>query len=225
MSVLLAIDTSTRMMSLALFDGSRVIAEYTWQSLGRHTVELAPSVQALMGRCGLKPGDLCAIGCATGPGSFTSLRIGLAYAKGFCLARNLPLLGIPTLDILTAAQPPATNPMVVVLQAGRSRLAAAWYKCQDGRWIISQEPAVMTVGELHKRIHVPTLVAGELDEEIRNELKRKWKNVILLPPAQCLRRAGYLAALAWERWVKGEAGDPASLSPIYLRTRDPIPDV
>ena len=225
MSILLAIDTSTQMMGLALFDGSQVIAESTWRSHGRHTVELAPSVQALLGHCGLKPVDLAVIACAIGPGSFTSLRIGLAFAKGLTLARNLPLLGIPTLDILTAAQPPADIPLVVVLQAGRYRLAAAWYNCQDGKWTSVEDPAVMTVAELHKRIHVPTLVAGELDEEARKELKRKWKNVRLVPPAQCLRRPGYLAALAWERWINGEVDDPVSLSPIYLRTRDPIPDV
>jgi len=74
-------------------------------------------------------------------------------------------------------------------------------------------------------IHVPTLVAGELDEATRRELKRKWKNVRLVPPAQSLRRPGYLAALAWERWQKGDVDDPIGLAPIYLRTRDPIPDV
>src|SRR5512140_3265452 len=103
--MLLAIDTSTQWMGLALFDGIQVISETIWQTHSHHTIELAPAIQQLMGRCAVQPGYLQALGVALGPGSFTSLRIGLAVAKGMALALHLPVVGVPTLDILAQAQP------------------------------------------------------------------------------------------------------------------------
>ena len=103
--MLLAVDTSTAQVGLAVYDGVQVISEYAWRSGQRHTVELAPAVFELLKRCGLTMDDVRALGVALGPGSFTSLRVGLSLVKGFALARDLPLIGIPTLDILATAQP------------------------------------------------------------------------------------------------------------------------
>ncbi len=125
--ILLAIDTSTRTIGLAVFDGVEVLAENMWVSIDRHTIELAPAVQDLMSRSHIEFKSLQAIGVALGPGSFTGLRIGLALAKGIALAQHIPLIGIPSLDILAASQPPFRLPMAAALRAGRGRLAVGWY--------------------------------------------------------------------------------------------------
>ena len=96
--MLLAVDTSTAQLGLALYDGATVAAELTWTSRARHTVELAPALSGLMSRVGLSMSDLSALAVALGPGSFTSLRVGLAFVKGLALARKLPIIGVPTLD-------------------------------------------------------------------------------------------------------------------------------
>jgi tRNA threonylcarbamoyladenosine biosynthesis protein TsaB len=127
-TILLAIDTSTRNVGLALFDGSQILAEYTWNSADHHTVELAPAVQDLMKRVHINFGSIQAIGVAIGPGSFTGLRIGLAFAKGIALTLKIPVVGIPSLDILAAAQPPFRLPLAAALRAGRGRLAVGWYQ-------------------------------------------------------------------------------------------------
>ena len=67
------------------------------------------------------------------------------------------------------------------------------------------------------------MVCGELSEEERQILGRKRKLVILPSPAQSLRRAGFLAELAWRRWQAGQVDDPVTLAPIYLHIGDPIP--
>ena len=103
--ILLGLDTSTRSVGLALYDGTQVLSEAVWTSHDHHTVELAPAVGDMLSRAGLEPSHLSAVAAATGPGSFTGLRIGLALAKGLALARRLPLVGIPSLDVLAAAQP------------------------------------------------------------------------------------------------------------------------
>jgi tRNA threonylcarbamoyladenosine biosynthesis protein TsaB len=216
--VLLAIDTSTSWISLALYDGVSVLYETTWQSQHHHTVELAPAVDELFERTGFKPADLTGIAVATGPGSFTSLRIGLAAAKGLALALKIPLVGVPTLDILAAAQPLDEIPLIAVLHAGRTRLAYVTYLVEGGAWQPQHEPAAIDAKDLVKTISSPTLIAGELSEVARTVLGRRWKNAMIVQPAHCLRRAGFLAEIGWERLMSNRVDDPVTLAPIYLST-------
>ena len=214
--MLLAIDTSTVQTGLALYDGTQVIGEFSWRSRGHHTAELAPALTELLARTGLTMGEVKALGVALGPGSFTSLRAGLALAKGLSLACHIPLIGVPTLDIVAAAQPVRRIPLVTVLQAGRGRLAVVWYKASRNRWQ-AEGPAVVTnVEELVRRIQTPTVVCGELTAEERQRLQRKHKNVILPSPVGCVRRPALLAELAWDRLQAGNIELLASIAPIYL---------
>lgn len=214
--MLLAVDTSTQWIGLALYDGVQVTGEVVWKTQSHHTVELAPSLEKMLKRCGVRPADLQALGVALGPGSFTSLRIGLALVKGISLTLHLPAVGVPTLDILAAAQPLRDLPMAVVLSAGRQRLAVGWYAADDGKWKAQSAVQSLRIEEFSRLIRTPTLVCGELSAVERQVLERKRKNVILASPAQSLRRPAYLAEIAWERWQAGETDEAATLSPIYL---------
>jgi tRNA threonylcarbamoyladenosine biosynthesis protein TsaB len=223
--VLLAIDTSTRNVGIAIYDGSQVLSENIWASHDYHTVELAPAIAEILSRAGLKIQDLKLLAVATGPGSFTGLRIGLAVAKGIALACHLPIIGIPTLDIVVESQPIASGiPLAAVLQAGRGRLAVGWYTVVEGRWQLNPPIEIMDALNLSRHIHEPTLVCGELTEEQQHSLARKYKNVILASPAHSIRRPSLLAELAWNRWKSGDIDDPATLSPTYLNIGEPIPE-
>ena len=221
--MLLAVDTSTRQMGLALYDGTQVIGEFLWHSRHYHTVELAPAVADLLSRSGLKMDAIQALGVALGPGSFTSLRVGLAFVKGLALARHLPIIGIPTLDVVAAMQDVRDLPLAAVLQAGRGRLALAWYAAGEAGWAVKGSATVTTADELAESINKPTIVCGELTADERQRLARKRVNVLLASPAACVRRPAILAELAWERWQAGTQDDAASLAPIYLHVANPIP--
>jgi len=88
--MLLAIDTSTDWIGLALFDGTRVLCEQTWRSQYYHTTELVPAISELFARTRARKSDLTGLGVALGPGSFTGLRIGMGVCKGMALALRLP---------------------------------------------------------------------------------------------------------------------------------------
>lgn len=221
--MLLAIDTSTRQIGVALYDGSQVLAESIWISQDYHTTELAPAVQNLLKRAKLGVSNLKALGVATGPGSFTGLRIGLALAKGLALACHLPIFGVPSLDITAYAQPVQDLPMAAVLSAGRRRLAVGWYRAKEGAWISTGEVEVLEATALAERIQQPTLVCGELSEEDRRTLGRRYRNARMASPARSLRRPSYLAEIAWKRYLRDKADDPATLAPIYLHHGEPIP--
>jgi len=221
--MLLAIDTSTNQMGLALYDGVQVIGELLWHSRHYHTVELAPAVADLFARVGYKVENVQVLSVALGPGSFTSLRVGLAFVKGLALARHLPIIGIPTLDVVAAGQPLQNLPLAAVLQAGRGRLALSWYEADENGWKSKGSAQVTTADELAESIQKPTIVCGELTADERQRLSRKRVNVVLPSPAACVRRPAVLAELAWERWQTGAQDDAASLAPIYLHVANPIP--
>jgi len=221
--MLLAIDTSTAQIGLALYDGATVPGELFWQSTAHHTEQLAPALAGLLERVGVTIEAVKALGVAIGPGSFTSLRVGLAFVKGLTLARHLPLIGIPTLDIVAACVPLSDRKLAAVVQAGRTRLAVGWYKSTKSGWQALGPATTMTAEELEKKIRKPVIVCGELTAEDRHCLARKFKNVRLASPAQCVRRPGVLAEIAWNRWQAGKTDSAASLAPIYLHVAGGLP--
>lgn len=219
--MLLAVDTSTTQVGIALYDGAQVIGEFAWRSEKRHTTELAPAISDLLTRCGLTMDNVHALGVALGPGSFTSLRVGLALVKGLALSKQIPLISIPTLDILAYAQPESKLSLAVAIQAGRSRFALGWYKSSEKEWQAQGQARIVTLDEINAGVESPSIVCGEFSAEERQILNNE--NIQLASPALSVRRPAILAELAWARWQAGDVDDAASLAPIYLQTDSSLP--
>ncbi len=214
--MLLAIDTSTKMLGIGLHGGGRVLAECVWYGEGHHTVELAPEIALIMRKVGEPISSIEAIGVAIGPGSFTGLRIGLALAKGLSLARGIPAVGISTMDILALAQPKRMEPMFVAVMAGRKRIAGLWYKWARGAWKSEGEPDVLTWEELKESLDEKAYICADMDSQTR-ALLHGIPGITLAPPVQCVRRPGFLAELAWKRLKSRKKWSVGGLSPIYLK--------
>jgi tRNA threonylcarbamoyladenosine biosynthesis protein TsaB len=220
--MLLAVDTSTQSVGIALFDGNQILCEESWISRRFHTVELANAVQSNLFRAGLTAADLHVLAVASGPGSFTGLRIGMALIKGIAYTHQLPVIGIPTLDITARAVPVRDIRLAAVLQAGRNRLAVGWYKAEDGIWGADELVENLTFDELLKKIDQPCILTGEINEEIRQAVEDH-DLIEAASPTLALRSPKYLAELAWNRWQDGTVDDILTLSPTYLHRGDPIP--
>lgn len=213
--MLLALDTATRFISLALYDGASVLAEHSWRTGVHHTVELAPQVALLLRRVGLATDELKGVAVALGPGSYTGLRIGLGFAKGLAFAQSLPLFGVPTFDVLLHAQPPTEKRVLAVLEAGRGRVIVAAYEWLGSAWRASGKPTVTDWATLAADVLEPSVICGEWQSaspEVQRTLKSR---VAFTSPARTLRRAGDLAELAWERFTRGEADNAEALTPLY----------
>lgn len=214
--MLLALDTATRMMSLALHDGAQVLHEATWHTPNHHTIELAPSVQRVLAAHALAPADLRAVAVAQGPGSFTGLRIGLGFAKGFAVSQGLAFVAVPTLHIVAAASGWFEGELVAVLQAGRGRICVQRFVWQGDRWQPVVPPAIESWEALVDSLDGPALIAGEVNEQGRTVLADAAPAAKVAPAALGLRRAGVLAELAWQRLRDSDTDNPATLTPIYL---------
>jgi tRNA threonylcarbamoyladenosine biosynthesis protein TsaB len=215
--MLLAIDTATRYASIALYDESGIRAEQTWRSGRNHSVEVMPAIAAMLAQQRRTMNDLTAVAVAGGPGSFTGPRIGMSNAKGICLALEIPIIAVPTLDVVTYAVGDPGEPVFAVLEAGRGRISVAEYAFEDGLPVQRGELMLAASDEWAPPADEPILVAGEVSATLADHLLSlpQADNIAITSLAGSLRRAGYLAELAWERLQTGRTDDLAALSPIY----------
>jgi tRNA threonylcarbamoyladenosine biosynthesis protein TsaB len=125
--MLLALDTSTHLASLALCQNGEMLAEYTWDVGASHSVELLRRLEWLLKERGLTLSQVSAVASAIGPGSFTGIRVAVTVAKTLAFSLNVPLLGISTLDIIAYSQASASFPVCALMDAGRGEFYAAFY--------------------------------------------------------------------------------------------------
>ncbi len=221
--MLLAIDTATRAASIALYNETGVIGESTWRARENHTTSLMPELTRLMHLSGVPVERVSAVAVATGPGSFTGLRIGLSLAKGLALARGVPLVGIPTLDSTAQAFAQQPLPICAVLEAGRGRYASAPYLPlgshaeRQGEYVIGDVECLAQSLGVQEWARI--LVGGEVDANLRSTLLARLPGKVeLANPAQNVRRAACLAELAWQRWQTNQLSDLDTLTPYYIPT-------
>ncbi len=216
MDLILAVDTATAVAGVALWSPARLLAEETWVTNGNHTVELLPSIDRLLERASVRNQDLTALAVTQGPGSFTGVRIGMSLMKGLALALDIPLIAIPTLDVTAYGQSARHLPVRAVIQAGRGRLCWADFRWHHRRWHQQGDIALGTREDLVSGVRERTLFCGELyEEEIRSVQDALGPTAVIASPAEGLRRASYLAELAYRRLNRNDTDSP-SVSPVYL---------
>lgn len=142
---ILSIDTCLNACSVAVLDGERVLAAVSEPMVRGHQERLASMVRETMGEAGLAFGDLDRIGVAVGPGSFTGLRVGLAFAKGLGAALGKPVVGVGSLEALAGER---TGLVVAAVDARRGQVYVQAF--QDGE--PRMEPAALRAEDAAARI-------------------------------------------------------------------------
>ncbi len=217
---LLAIDSSTEQAGVALFNGE-TIAEISWAAGRSQTTSLLGEIDHLLRLHRIGLSDVGVIAVATGPGAFSALRVGVATAKGLVLARNLPIIGLPTLDASAAPFSRQGIPVVAVVAAGRGRLVWGTYRDVGDAWRQTGHLTNGTPAELRAICAAESggvIVTGELTSEFAAELAGV-PGAIVPPRSRLLRRPGVLAELAWARWLTEDIDDPATVEPVYIHGR------
>ena len=130
--MLLAFDTATPHVTVALHDGDRVVSEYVSAEAMRHGEMLAPGIADVLDQVGATSRDVTAIAVGVGPGPFTGLRVGLVTARTMAMALEIPVYGVCSLDILAAeAVDDGLTDFLVATDARRKEVYVASYR--DGR--------------------------------------------------------------------------------------------
>jgi len=134
--VLLAFDTATPAVTIALYDGHRVVAERTTVDAMRHGELLAPGIAGVLDDAGLIRQDLTAVAVGVGPGPFTGLRVGLMTARTLAAVLEIPVYGVCTLDVLAVGAVDSgavQGPFHVATDARRKEVYFASYDADGGR--------------------------------------------------------------------------------------------
>jgi tRNA threonylcarbamoyladenosine biosynthesis protein TsaB len=231
---ILALDTATAILSAALTAGDRYWHREADAGL-THSELLLTLVDSLLRDAALRPGDLEAVACMKGPGSFTGLRIGFAAAKGMALALGIPLIACPTLDCAAYPWSPWPGLVIPVLDARKRRFFTALYA---GGKRVSEE---MDAGprDIGERIAAylrsrdlpgatPILVTGpeaplflsRLEEETEPGEKHPLPSRPYLDPLCRKGRGLELAAVAKERLIMNNESSDVLSGPEYLRKSD-----
>jgi tRNA threonylcarbamoyladenosine biosynthesis protein TsaB len=238
--LLLALDTSTRQSSVALCTENELLAEYTWNAGGNHSVELLDHIQRLCAAAQVTLAQLDLVVVATGPGSFNGVRVALATAKSLTFALQKNLLGVTTLDCVAAQQQQWHGPVCALLEAGRGELYAACYTFETiptNNQLVSyrlqrlSDYLLLPVAQLatslreqasswfpSERSQLSWLFCGEISDSSRQILLEQFSTQGFFAGAiRSARRASALATLGLQRWQAGEHDDPLLLEPFYLR--------
>jgi tRNA threonylcarbamoyladenosine biosynthesis protein TsaB len=209
-----AIETSSRVGSVALVSDGRIVGEATFAHGLRNAAEMVPRIDSLLQAQGWTPQQLEEIHVSIGPGSFTGLRIGVTFAKTFAWATGARLLAVPSLAVLAENAPASSRHVLIVLDARRGQVFTARFERIGDRWEPREPARLSPLADALARSPRPILLLGEglsvhrppdeTDILITGE-------ALWIPTARNVARLGSLMAEA------GQFTSPQNLLPLYLR--------
>jgi tRNA threonylcarbamoyl adenosine modification protein YeaZ len=224
MSWILGIDTSSTELGIGLGRGDETVASYSRYSRNSHAEHIAQAVSLVLENNRLAPGDINRVAVVAGPGSFTGLRIGLAFVKGFCFGSAVRVLPLSSLMVMAAAAAGPEGPIVAAIDARRDDVFCARFERKGKNVKRETEDALLPVAGFKALLRAgDTLVTdamGFAGSTVFNFLRGRPG---LFPVEQYPPQRG-LAAVALAAGMRDGAGawqDAAAVLPAYLRGFSP----
>lgn len=221
--MVLAIETSDILCSIAFYKDGRSLIEYN--------MELPMQHASLVGRFvkqGLKflseeernpkytADDIGLVSVALGPGSFTGLRIGLSYAQGLCLGKEIPIIGISNHQILAHSRPRDWNKVITIIEARRNEVYLAEHMINGDDFSEIQNHKIIRKEDVANRLDSDTVLIMKDGLELETEMQRQIasKAGVVLSGKYS---ANILARLSVEKMNRLGADDLDTLEPMYIR--------
>ena len=221
----LAIDSSGMTASIAVTEDEKLIAEYTIDYKKTHSQTLLPMLDEIKDMVDLDLSTLDVIGVASGPGSFTGLRIGSATAKGLAMALHKPIAEVPTMDAMAYSLYGFEHVICPIMDARRNQVYTGFYSFErkdhntafrvlKEQFAADMEEVIEELNGLERRV----IFLGDGVPVFKEVIKEKLLVPFEFAPANCNRqRAASLAVLAGEYLKAGRVVEAAAHKPEYLR--------
>ena len=161
---LLALETSAHVASVAIVDETGLIGELTLHTEMTHSQKLMPAIESLMAQLDLKIADMDGIAVASGPGSFTGIRIGVATAKGLAHGSGLKVIPVSTLEALAWNLAGCPVRVCPIMDARRDQVYTALFDCNAETPNRIWEDQALSVSELSERLRadgIPVWFVGD----------------------------------------------------------------
>jgi tRNA threonylcarbamoyladenosine biosynthesis protein TsaB len=215
-------DSSTPSVSVAFGRDGAVIGEVKLVGGRRHAEQVAPAIRYLSDELGIDLGHVTAIAVGLGPGLFTGLRVGVTTAKVMAQALRVPVVGIPSLDLVAYPVRHTTRMIAAVLDARRHEVFHARYRPVPGGVQRVSDYEVGPPGDLVGELEAATdevLLVGDGCHAYADEFLRL-ERVEHAGPAFTAPSAAALIELAAARVEREEFEAPWDVRPLYLRRSD-----
>ncbi|MGL4652504.1 MAG: tRNA (adenosine(37)-N6)-threonylcarbamoyltransferase complex dimerization subunit type 1 TsaB [Cetobacterium sp.] len=198
--LILAIDTSTNIGTVALYDDKKgLVGEITLNVKQNHSAITMTTIDTLFNLTGVDKKNIDKIAVSTGPGSFTGIRIGVGLAKGLAYALKKSIAGINELDLLAQTYT-GDKKVVSMLDARKERVFAGVYRKENGEFLLEGEYMAEELENILNSIEEETVFVGDgaivYEELIKNRLGDK---AIFIKKSLNVSRASLLAELAVEK--------------------------
>ena len=217
--LLLAFETSAKAAGAALFDEHKLLAE-CYQNTGMtHSQTLLVMAEDLLKQIGKTAADVTAVAVAAGPGSFTGVRIGVAAAKGFAWAKELPCYGVSTLEAMALSLGIFEGTVCACMDARRAQVYNGLLSVKNGEISRISEDRAISIADLSaelQNIQGPIYLVGDGAELVKRTLT-ELPNLILPAEHRRHQRATGVGLAALKQIAAGMDADPNALTPNYLR--------
>ena len=221
--LILALDSTAQVGSVALCQDETLIAEYTINTGNTHSETLLPMVESVLKIAGYTVDDVELFVCTAGPGSFTGVRIGASTIKGMAFGKGKPCVGVSTLEALALNGVALDGILCPSMNARRQQVYNALFD-GDGaslsRLCEDRALAITELGEelMQKYPESPVYLMGDGAKLVYDALRDTMGARLILLPERLIHQSGYNTAMAGLRLYRGGvATTDAELSPVYLR--------
>ena len=212
----LAIETSCAAGSVCLSDGEEILQQRYLGEGMIHGRELIPAVRDIMKEQDWSPTDLELIAVSLGPGSFTGLRVGLAAAKTLAMTCEAELVGVPTLEVMARNAPDDAEFVCPMTDARRKEVNACLFQREGDEIKACWEYQTFPPTELCEKLPSGTWLLGDGLKAYEDAFNAR-QDLRKLEENSWYARSQWVARLGYRKCLAGEADDPHSLVPIYLR--------
>ena len=226
--LILALDSTAQVGSVALCEDEKLIAEYTLNTGHTHSETLLPMVESVLKISGYTVDDVELFACTAGPGSFTGVRIGAATVKGLAFGKGKPCVGVSTLEALATNARAFEGIICPCMNARRQQVYNALFESKDGKLTRLCEDRALAIEDLLKEVseYAPEkriYLVGDgaelvMDFDEFGEQFPVLDGCMILLGERLRNQSGYSVTLvALEAYRNGNVCTDAELAPVYLR--------
>lgn len=216
---ILAFDTSTKFLSIALLEDDKTAAEFHEEAGIRHSEILVPTIKDMVKKANWETHDIDLIAIGVGPGSFTGLRIAVATVKGLAAVLQSKVIGVPTMDAMVMNFPAGKGRIAPLLDARKGKVYSCIYERSGGEPVRISDYLLITAEELLNSLDQEVTFFGDAVAKYKERLDkhpiaRYIDNVDWYP------RAAEIGRIGLRRSALSGTCKPEEIEPLYLHAKE-----
>lgn len=224
---ILSIDTSSQNCSIAIIEvlssnDFKILSQKNSADERTHSQKLMPMIEEIFNECNLTLNDINLLACCVGPGSFTGIRIGVATVKAFCDSKNIPIVGVTSLESL-AYNLNSEGTIFSIIDAKNENVYISGFEYKNNTYYSKLEPFADNIhnaldkcsglSDLSNNIYF----IGNGSNVFKDYITDKFSTYHIVFAQNNMQSAVSLAKCAYCKYLNGDFGYSNSISPIYLR--------